>query len=172
MLVMVTGGSGSGKSEYAEQVVTKLYKEQGKGRLIYLATMKPYGEETRKKIERHRNMRKGKGFETVECFGGLKDIEWQNGDVILLECMSNLVADEMYDEQNKNLVEDIMAGISKIIESGCQIVVVTNEVFSDGLLYDEETLEYIRALADINCRMATMAELVTEVVCGIPVNIK
>ena len=78
----------------------------------------------------------------------------------------------MYDEQNKNLVEDIMEGISKIIESGCQIVVVTNEVFSDGLLYDEETLEYIRALADINCRMATMAELVTEVVCGIPVNIK
>lgn len=172
MLVMVTGGSGSGKSEYAEQVVTKLYKEQGKGRLIYLATMKPYGEETRKKIERHRNMRKGKGFETVECFGGLKDIEWQKDDVILLECMSNLVADEMYDEQNKNLVEDIMAGICRIVESGCQIVVVTNEVFSDGLPYDNETLDYIKALADINCRMAAMAEHVTEVVCGIPVCIK
>ena len=168
MFIVVTGGSGSGKSEYAEQVVTKLYREQGKGRLIYLATMKPYGEETRKKIERHRNMRKGKGFETVECFGGLKDIEWQNGDVILLECMSNLVADEMYDEQNKNLVEDIMAGISKIIESGCQIVVVTNEVFADGIEYAPETKEYMRQLGRLNRQLAGMADEAVEVVYGIP----
>lgn len=42
MMVVVTGASGSGKSEYAEGVAVKL---AGKGDLYYLATMRVYGEE-------------------------------------------------------------------------------------------------------------------------------
>ena len=41
MMVVVTGASGSGKSEYAEGVAVKL---AGKGDLYYLATMRVYGE--------------------------------------------------------------------------------------------------------------------------------
>ena len=51
MMVVVTGASGSGKSEYAEGVAVKL---AGKGDLYYLATMRVYGEEGVRRVERHR----------------------------------------------------------------------------------------------------------------------
>ena len=74
---------------------------------LYIATMYPYGEETEKKIERHRMLRKGKGFETLEWYTGLK-LHLEEGSLqgsdVLLECMSNLVANEMYMES----VQDVM----------------------------------------------------------------
>ena len=42
MLIMVTGVSGSGKSEYAEQISCQLAKDNKK---YYVATMYPYGED-------------------------------------------------------------------------------------------------------------------------------
>ena len=48
MMEVVTGGSGSGKSAYAEQKICGL--QQGTGRLYYIATMYPYGSETERKM--------------------------------------------------------------------------------------------------------------------------
>ena len=47
--------------------------------------------------------------------------------------------------------------------------VVTNDVSSDGRLYDEGTMAYIRALGRINAALAKRADTVCELVCGIPV---
>ena len=69
MLCLVIGGSASGKSEYAERHVCAL-----PGRRIYAATMQPFGEEGRQRIARHRKLREGKGFVTIEVpadLGGL-----------------------------------------------------------------------------------------------------
>ena len=62
MLHVVTGGSGSGKSEYAE----KLIAESALHRRIYVATMMVWDDEGRKRVRRHREMRSGKGFITIE----------------------------------------------------------------------------------------------------------
>ena len=70
MMILVTGGSGSGKSAFAEDCVLAL----GEKKRIYIATMFPFDEESKKRVARHRNMRKGKGFETVECYAGLKNV--------------------------------------------------------------------------------------------------
>ena len=91
MLTLVTGGSGSGKSAFAEDRVLSF----GEAKRIYIATMHPFDEESHKRIERHRKMRAGKGFETVECYTGLKKVRLPESDkdrVVLLECMSNLAA--------------------------------------------------------------------------------
>ena len=48
------------------------------------------------------------------------------------------------------------------------MTIVTNEVFSGGWSYGEETLDYLRALARINRELAAEANLVVEVVCGLP----
>ena len=63
MLVLITGGSGSGKSAYAEYYVTKLSKDCRK---YYIATMKVYDAEGQEKVRKHQKMRKGKGFVTIE----------------------------------------------------------------------------------------------------------
>jgi adenosylcobinamide kinase/adenosylcobinamide-phosphate guanylyltransferase len=46
--------------------------------------------------------------------------------------------------------------------------VVSSDVFSGGRYYEEESLRYLRNLAELNRRLAGGAELVVEAVCGIP----
>jgi len=202
MLHIVYGGSASGKSSYAESFAMSL---QGEGRLLYIATMYPYkwntteiDPETMQRIERHRAMRADKGFDTVECYRHVEHIVAKRQDVLLLECMSNLLANEMYLEQDSDdgglaetmsEVEKADSGMSKTLSPVSKkivqalvnlstrvqdVVIVTNDVFSDGgsLTYDESTREYVKNLAEINCALAREAATVTEVVCGIPVIVK
>lgn len=63
-MVLVIGGSGSGKSSYAEEVAVSLSKPQKKK--YYLATMQVYDDEGQRRIARHRALRQGKGFVTIE----------------------------------------------------------------------------------------------------------
>lgn len=182
MLHLVTGGSGSGKSEFAEGLAVKCFAEhslQNTGRLLYIATMYPYDEECLARIDKHRLMRKDKGFITVECYHHLSSVTVDRGDVILLECMSNLLANEMYQKKgqitargkqaDRQLEERILSPVLGWAEKAADVVLVTNEVFSDGVEYDEETKEYLRLLGRSNMLLAREADVVTEVVCSIPV---
>lgn len=171
MLELVTGGSGSGKSAYAESRICEWNRQDPKP-LFYIATMYPYGEETEKKIERHRMLRKGKGFETLEWYTGLK-LHLEEGSLqgsdVLLECMSNLVANEMYMESGAGCHADqaILEGIRKLNQQCSNLVIVTNEVFSESVPDSPEMKEYKRILGRINCEIAAMADQVTEVIYGI-----
>ncbi len=170
MLTVITGGSGSGKSAYAEDLILSY----GRAERIYIATMYPFDEESHRRIERHRNMRKGKGFETLECYTGLDKVQVPAGSHILLECMSNLVANEMFQEDGagERTVEAVMRGIETLLKQAAQLCVVTNEIFSDCQPYEEETRRYQQYLGEINCRMVRMAEAATEVVYGIALPLK
>lgn len=183
MFLLVTGGSGSGKSEYAENRVLKFDDEKR----YYIATMMCFDEESRKRVERHRKMRAGKGFETVERYLNLKELEFScetgkkcneekkgSRSTVLLECMSNLAANEMFDPMgsHENAAAEIKTGIDRLLGKCDNLVVVTNEIFSDGIEYDSETCEYLRILGEVNCYMAKLADEVVEVVYGIPLHCK
>ena len=167
MLTIVTGGSGSGKSAFAEDKVLAF----GEAQRVYIATMHPFDEESHKRIERHRKMRAGKGFETVECYTGLKDVKLPSGCVVLLECMSNLVANEMFEKQgaHEQTVKDIISGIDELVRQAAHVVIVTNEIFSDAVVFDKEMASYLEYLGKINQAVALRADEVVEVVYGIPV---
>lgn len=173
MLKIVIGGSGSGKSEYAEGLAMKSVKP-----LIYIATMKPFGEEGLQRIKRHREMRRDKGFLTVERYDDIAGVSVDENSTILLECMGNLLANEMFGGEEGNireykLISDIiLEGIRKLNAKAACTIIVTNDVFSSGLVYDESTLLYMKALAYINLKLAEWADEVTEVVCGIPIHHK
>ena len=81
MLTVITGGSASGKSAYAEDLVLSW----GPAQRIYVATMYPFDRESEKRIVRHQKMRSGKGFQTVECYTGLEQIQVPPGSHVLLE---------------------------------------------------------------------------------------
>lgn len=170
MLHLITGGSGSGKSEYAERQV----QESGTGKRIYIATMIPYGEDGRQRVERHRRLRSEKNFETVECYTQLKELSLPEDSIVLLECMSNLVANEIFepDGAHEQTVNAVMEGIDRILGEVRELFVVTNEIFSDGVAYDEGTMYYMELLGQVNKALAARADVVTEVVCGIPCRIK
>ena len=94
--------------------------------------------------------------------------------VALLECISNLTANEMFAQEEAKgeiqVVEDIISGIELLKENVSQLVVVSNN--EDGVAYDETTIKYIRAMGEINQRLAMLADQVVEVVVGIPLVIK
>lgn len=170
MLTLVTGGSGSGKSAFAEDRVLSF----GEAKRIYIATMHPFDEESHKRIERHRKMRAGKGFETAECYTGLKNVvlpECDKGCVVLLECMSNLVANEMFEEQgaHEQTMQEIMAGVENLLKQAAHVVIVTNEIFSDAVSFDGDMDTYLKYLGKINQEISKKADEVAEVVYGIPV---
>ena len=176
MLILVTGGSASGKSEYAEQRITMLHKQENA--LLYLATMQPYGEEGAARVEKHRKQRAQRRFETLEWYQNLQEAPIPEHSDILLECMSNLAANEMFREEISperipvHIAEcktRILDGVARLLNVCDNLVIVTNEVFSDTLSYDAFTLAYIQLLGHINAALAQMADEVVEVVYGIPV---
>ena len=181
MFHLITGGSGSGKSEYAEQKLMEYasHSKRNKKR-YYIATMMPFGKETEEKIARHRRLRAGKGFETIECYTDLKKaaevLQTKETGSVLLECMSNLLANEMFTEEGirdeKEMVDKILKDISSLIEQTADGVIVSNNIFEDGENYDDAMASYIKALGGINQALAAMADEVIEVVVGIPVTLK
>lgn len=176
MFHLITGGSGSGKSEYAEQKLMEYasHSKRNKKR-YYIATMMPFGKETEEKIARHRRLRAGKGFETIECYTDLKKaaevLQTKETGSVLLECMSNLVANEMFQESGagENTVNAVMEGIRSLREQTGDLVIVTNEIFSEAARYEGETETYQRYLGEINQKLAVLSDQVVEVVYGIPV---
>ncbi len=168
MMILVTGGSKSGKSRIAESLLSGCA-----GRKIYLATMEPFGSEAARAIERHRKARAGKGFETVEKPRDLHEITLPRGSAVLLECLSTLCANEMFSaKEPADPTEKILRGIDALEKQTERLIVVTSNVGCDGIAYPPETMEYIRVLGGLNQRLARRSEAAVEAVCGIPVTLK
>lgn len=167
MLTLAVGGASSGKSAWAEELILR----SPHGPRIYIAAMEPAGGEAMARIRRHRAMRAGKGFETVECPLGLSALRVPPGCAALLEDLGNLCANELYSPRGsgEGAEEAVLSGVAHLRRLCGELVVVSNEVFSGGMDYQGDTLRYLRLLARVNRRLAAQADRVCEVVCGIPV---
>lgn len=166
MIALVTGGSGSGKSAYAEQLVKEISRENR----VYLATMRVWDAESERRVERHRAQRAELGFRTVECPVNLDAAELDPESTVLLEDISNLVANEMFDAEGD--VERLIPSLQRLAGRCANLVMVGNDVFSDGGAYEASTLEYMHLLAKVNAAMAEIADCGIEVVFSIPVIFK
>lgn len=176
MMTLIIGGSGSGKSAYAEDYTISLSEDRKK---YYIATMQIYDEEGKRKVERHRMLRGGKGFSTIEqpIDIGKAAEKMEDGErTALLECISNLTANEMFLGEKPGteevITEKIVGEIAVLNRELTHLVIVSNNVFEDGNVYDKTTMAYIRAMGRINQKLAEMADEVVEVVVGIPIVIK
>ena len=87
-----------------------------------------------------------------------------------------MVANEMFSgesmENSEVVARKIIQGVEQLRRGVKHLVIVTNNVFEDGIIYDETTMEYIRAMGSVNEKLAAMADEVVEVVVGIPVVLK
>ena len=190
MFTLVIGGSASGKSEYAERHVMAL----SGGPRIYIATMERFGEEAEARIARHRALRRGRGFETVECCQNIGSLTLPENSNVLLEDLGNLVANEMFtgsgspegtgtpspegagtpfpEEITALLPDRIAEEIEKLRACCAHLTIVANDVFCGGKEYEGETLAYLRVLAKLSRQLAQKADRVVEVVCGRPLPVQ
>ena len=121
--------------------------------------MVPFGKEGIDRIKKHRKMRQGKGFETYEqpvhIEKLLKEIPDLSKVNVLLECMSNLVGNEMYAPENSGLSRErllniILSEVKALAGTAANTVIVSNYFLPENEDYDEETLEYIRLVDEVN----------------------
>ena len=167
MLILVTGGSASGKSAYAESLCLSASPR------VYLACMQPFGAEGARRIERHRTMRKGKGFFTVERYTDLASLVLPPCACVLLEDLGNLAANEMFSsEPPRDPFDAVIGGVDALQKQCDRLVVVTDEIGSDGMDYDPATTAYLAALGALNRALSARADAVVEVVAGIPIPLK
>lgn len=165
MTILVTGGSCSGKSSFAERLMARF----GEGPRIYLATLRARDAESRARVARHRAQRAQGGYRTVECPMDLQSAPVEAGASVLLEDLPNLLANEMFDGGDWTRIGGALAGLAMRCAN---VVIVTGDVFADGVRYDESTEAYRAALAQLAAQAAAIADAVYEVVAGIPVCVK
>ena len=166
MTTLVIGDAASGKSAYAERI---LCKQSGDLPRFYIATMQPFGEEAERRIARHRDMRREKNFNTIECYVNLSGADVTQNSALLLEDIGNLCANELFSPSGsgENAAEAILHGIERL-QARCQtLVIVSNEVFCGGTDYAGETMRYLSILSYVNRKIAALADNVCEVCCGI-----
>ena len=175
MTVLVLGGAASGKSALAEQICRRQTPPGGSRH--YLATMENDGTpECLERIARHQAQRASKGFQSWEtpltgCFDSLP---LKEGDAVLLECLTNLTANEMFSSGAfaPGAVSRVLEGVWKLERRCAALVAVTGDVFGDAFLYGGGTQSYLQALGEVSRRLAGDFDVVVETVCGIPCLLK
>ena len=70
------------------------------------------------------------------------------------------------------LVDKIVKEIFQLKTCFKDIVIVSNNIFEDGVEYDASTKCYMRVLGEVNRQIAEMSDRVVEVVVGIPLVVK
>ena len=165
MTILVTGGSGSGKSVFAEGLVPRL---EAHGR-IYLATMEAEDGESRRRVMRHRAQREGLGMRTLERARDMDGAEIPQGSLVLLEDLPNLLANRMF---GGGTIKDhtLKLELERLADAAESLILVSGDIFRDGMHYDEKTEEYIEYLGDLHRWLAGKADRTVEVVCGIPIS--
>ena len=196
MIVLVLGRPDSGKSKIAEDIVMRLAagldpdaaRSGASGHAgavspaassgmdkLYIATMIPFGEEGIRRIEKHRKMRAGKGFLTVEKYTEVDSLIGEITDLdrkcCLLECMSNLVGNEMHDPRNLSLSDEepeklITEQVLALGKSCGHLVVVANRFLTEDADYDDETRRYVRIADRVNEIMKAGADKTCELAEG------
>lgn len=180
-MIVIYGTASSGKSGIAEKIALDKAEELKKN-LIYLATMETESLAAKERIKRHRALRKGKGFETIEEMYDPSIYKEQVSDkVVLLECMSNLCSNILYrkmgdvpakDADINQLSEEICSKINELSTYCKELIIVTNNLFEDGITYDAWTDGYLMLLGNVNRSLAGISDVFIEVINGIPVTLK
>lgn len=176
MMIFISGASRSGKSEQAEKICVKL---AGANKKIYLATAQVYDDEMRRRVERHKLMRKDKKFFTLEKTHNLHEILNSNmignNDTVLLECLPNWAANEMFipdgiENANKNINNIKLKIFKTILDLNLKcanLIIVSDDIFSDGIIYDDITESYIKLLAELHILIAAKADKAIECTSGL-----
>ena len=154
-LIMISGANGSGKSRYAERIVARTTGER-----YYIATMRPCSEENLQRIEKHREQRKDLQFTTLECPYQAGAAAVERDGVVLLEDVSNLLANAMFERggDEASVYADIEALCSR-----CRLLVAVTITGLRG-----ETAAYIRALNGLNQRLYDRAAAAVAMKDGAP----
>ena len=178
-VVFITGGIRSGKSVFAENMVSTMGEK-----VTYVATARVSDDEMKHRISLHRE-RRPNFWGTVEEPLKAADAILAHGhdsDVIMIDCLTILISNLMFEHEDEQagdfhklqvkVLKEINRLIEAITEVKAHVVTVSNEV---GLtLVSDNTLgrRFQELVGLANQMMAEAADEVYLVVAGYPIVIK
>jgi adenosylcobinamide kinase/adenosylcobinamide-phosphate guanylyltransferase len=170
-IILFTGGARSGKSTRAEQYTSGLSNA-----VVYIATAEARDDEMRHRIKRHQQ-RRPLGWRTLEAplsvAASLATLE--QGAVVLLDCVSLLVSNLLLAHE-ADPEPAIQREIEGILATGRKrdltLVIVTNEVGMGIVPAYPLGRVYRDLLGWSNQWIASAADEVYMVICGIPVELR
>jgi len=171
-MIYIYGGVASGKSEYAEELISKSFE-----RKIYLATMENDGDFAKKRIQKHLLQRASKNFITVEEPKYISNININSDDNILLEDLTNLLSNNIFDKNGLKygfieITGEIFSDIIKLEKKCNSLFIVGNDIFSTKRNQSKELDIFIDCLFSLHQKITDNADRVVEVIYGLPYNRK
>ena len=175
-IIFVTGGSRSGKSDYAQKTAEAL-----PGPRAYLATCPIIDEEMAERCRKHQEARARADWDTIEEERDIAGIlnDGEKHKVILVDCLTLWVNNLIYEaEQNgRVMTEEDITGKCRDLLAACAtftgtIIFVTNEV-GMGVVPDSSLGRRFRDIAGrCNQIIAASADEAIFLVSGIPLHLK
>lgn len=177
-ILLITGGARSGKSAYA---LTR--GEALAGRRLFIATCPAVDSEMGERVRRHREERRGRGWETIEeefDLGKVLAGPGQNYAVLLIDCLTLWVNNLLHLHQtvageeftDRRLVEHCRLWLEAIEDHPGTLICVTNEV-GQGIVPDNPLARQYRDLVGTaNQFFGKTADEVILVSCGIALPLK
>jgi adenosylcobinamide kinase/adenosylcobinamide-phosphate guanylyltransferase len=165
-LTLVLGGARSGKSRYAESLVTACPPPW-----LYVATAEPRDDEMRARIAEHR-ARRGADWRAIEAPRDLAGALDRNsaGGAVLVDCLtlwlSNLMLADGDIEAESARLETALSGVAG------PLVLVSNEVGSSIVPDNALARRFRDAQGRLNQRIAARADRVVLMVAGLPLVVK
>ena len=167
---LILGGARAGKTKFAQNLALKLSKDRKKPP-IYIATAQALDPEMEERIKIHKTDR-GEDFQTKEYPLNLSEplLSASSKDILLVDCLtlfvSNLLCAEKFDGNQ------ITSFSNAIKLTKAQLIIVSNET-GMGIVPDNKLTRDFRDISgNLNQKVAQMADTVTLMVAGIPVQIK
>ena len=175
-IVLVTGGSRSGKSAHALRLA-----ESRPGPWTFVATCPETDEEMAKKIEAHKQERDVRTWTTIEEEVDLAGAIGRAGaaGVILVDCLTLWVNNLMYraSSAGREVTEQQVAELTDAVIRAARsapgtVIFVTNEVGLGIVPPDASTRLYRNLVGRCGQAIAAAADAAVLVVCGLPITLK
>ncbi len=174
-VIVVVGGTRSGKSEYAMQRATEM-----EGSRCFVATCPVTDNEMAERIDKHRRKRDSGTWSTIEEPLEIERIVRQNVyDIYLIDCLTLWVSNQMMhcessgrtcDEQ---FIESEMRALLETVSTiEATVIFVSGEV-GLGIVPDNRLARRYRDLVGICNRLAAQAAREAVLIsCGLPIYLK
>ncbi|AKS38731.1 cobalamin biosynthesis protein CobU [Anoxybacillus gonensis] len=172
MIVFISGGVRSGKSSFAEQCA-KMMAETTHS-LHYIATAIRTDEEMEARIAHHQKQRKRDRWQTWEQPYDLDRIIYMfcKRDIVLLDCLTNLWANELFRDHIWDVhgkVPRIVQQIKQLSDKAKGLIIVSNEVFYDGVPNERGTYMYMHGLGLLHQHLVTLSDVAILMRYGLPI---
>ncbi len=165
-LTLVLGGAGSGKSLWAETLVS-----QARPNRIYLATARVWDSEMREKVDRHRTQRGG-DWTTIEAPIDVSEAlaSAKPDQAVLLDCATMWLSNHLLEEHD--LQAETARFLTALTACPAPVVVVSNEVGMSVVPENALARRFRDAQGQLNQDIAAQAGLVVAVMAGLPLVLK